>query len=228
MGTISTQIGRESGLPGVFLFVPNPLKLGLMDENFIPLTNLTGIDINSHPVLIMEILKKIIPAISLGIVYNPLESKYYISKLTEISSAGGIKIIDKSITDSSEAISCFNEITGKINLILTFFDLTVFSPKTLEFLLKFSLMNKIPLIGTNEMLTKNGALISFSFDFEALAKQVSLTIGKLKSGTLSKDIKIDFPDKVTYTVNVNTARVLNIAIPDDIVKAAKKVYDSAS
>jgi putative tryptophan/tyrosine transport system substrate-binding protein len=228
LGSVPTQIGRESGLPGIFLFISNPLKLGLIDENFNPLTNLTGIDLNSSPVLMMDILRKIFPSISLGIVYNPLESKYYITKLKEVSSGGGTKIIERSITDSSETLSSYTEMKGKINLILTFFDLTIFNAKTGEFLLKFSMMNRIPLIGTNEMFTKNGALISFSFDFEALVKQVAVTIGKLKTGTLPKDIKIEFPDKVIYSINLNTAKMLNIVIPDEIVKAAKKVYDSAS
>ncbi|MBN2144215.1 MAG: hypothetical protein JW774_06295 [Candidatus Aureabacteria bacterium] len=227
IGNKSALIGKESGLPGLFLFVVGPFKEGIMRKDGIPTANLTGIDVYFSPQLIYDILNKIFPQITFGIVYNPDQSEYYLGKLREFST-GRYSLVEKAIHDSSDVIPSFNKMKGKVNFIFSFLDLTVFNPNTLDFLYKFSIMNRISLIGINEVMTKNGALISFSFDYPALAKQAVRILIKMNSGVKPQDIQMEFPDKITYTLNLNTAKIFNITIPDDIIKGAEQTFEFAS
>lgn len=225
IGSSSTKIGKDSGLPGLFLFVPDPIAQGLMNQDQVPLSNLTGIHVNPDPGQIINLLKKIIPDLHLGTVYDPEELQFIIDKFPDTLSPEKDSFIAKPVVDTDETFCLFEEIKGKINFLITFIDVKVLNRKTIDFLLKFSITNKIPFLGTNEVMTKNGAFINFSIDPENIAGHTSEMIKKLKSGIKPQALKIEFPRGIDYSLNTRIAKIFKIPLSDQVIKGAKNVFE---
>jgi ABC-type uncharacterized transport system substrate-binding protein len=85
------------------------------------------------------------------------------------------------------------------------------------------LLKNIPVVGFNEWFTENGAILSFSLDYQAIGRQTAELAQKIiREGNLSEPL-IQAPSTVKTIVNLKIARKLNIFISSDLIKNASEV-----
>ena len=68
-------------------------------------------------------------------------------------------------------------------------------------------------------------MLSFDCDYQDLARQVGKIGSRIIKGEPPSSIKPSNPEKVTYSLNLKTARSINLSIPEEQKKKAKPLFD---
>lgn len=91
-------------------------------------------------------------------------------------------------------------------------------------LAEFTREKKIPLCGTNLFDVERGALMSYGPNFKKMGEQAARIVHSiLVEGRSPSDIPIELPTEFELAVNLNTAKMLNIAMPPDFLAKATSI-----
>jgi putative ABC transport system substrate-binding protein len=70
----------------------------------------------------------------------------------------------------------------------------------------------------------HGALGSYSADLYSSGRQAARLVDKILRGASPADIPIAIDNHIYFTVNLETARTLRIAIPPETIRRADRVF----
>jgi putative ABC transport system substrate-binding protein len=213
--------------PGIFLMVSNPIDKGLVDPKGNPLQKLTGINSHVNPIKKLEMLSRIFPEDKnkIGVIYNPAKTIFLIEKLTlPEDQLFGMRIYEEVVADQNEVIKALKDLKRIVDFILGFRDVTVFNRGTTRLILRFSLQNKIPLIGFSPNMTKAGALISFHYDYSSLGVQAAELIKKLEKQPVS-EVPLQDVNNVQYSINLHIADIMKITFPPEVIQNASRKFE---
>ena len=100
-------------------------------------------------------------------------------------------------------------------------DLTVITPETIEFVLLFSLENKIPILAFSEKYVELGALMSVGIDAFDIGIQAGEMAEKILSGRDIMNARHVDARKAVISINLKVAKTLGIPIDEKIIRKAR-------
>lgn len=228
VGLPASEAAGESNVPGVFTMVVDPVKADLISKDGMPRGNLTGVLVNVSPKAQFMRLKSIMgERTKAGVIYQPAISAFIVTEYTKTSTDYGFQICEVPVSCKEEVAPEVEKLKGRVDFILSVVDNVVYNAQCVEFILRFSISNKIPLIGFSPNQTKAGALISFYCDYPKLGNQSAKLLARAMSS--SSDIAmipVELPDDVNYAINLNIAKLFRIDIPDSVLSQASETYGS--
>lgn len=83
----------------------------------------------------------------------------------------------------------------------------------------------VVVIGESSDLTKRGALFSYGADFDDLFRRAAGYVDRILKGEKAADLPIQLPTKFELTVNLKTARALDLEMPPSIIVLAEEVIE---
>ena len=89
---------------------------------------------------------------------------------------------------------------------------------------EMTLRHHIPAVGS-ELLVKYGALASYAADQEALYRRCADFVDKILKGAKPGDLPIEQPTKFRLVINLKTARMLGLTLPEALVMRADEVIE---
>lgn len=212
------RVKEIKNVPIVYLMILSPQSV-ISEE-----ANITGISMNITPKKQLAVIHQALPDIkSIGLLYDPGRTGYFVKKAELAARAIGIKLIAKEIRDSRDLPRQLKSMKGEINAFWMLPDVTVVTPETVEFLLLFSIENRIPVITFSNKYLEMGALISLNIDAYDMGKQAWEITKKVLSGTDIKRLKRTDARKTDVTINKKTATKLGIFISDKILNKARVI-----
>lgn len=212
------KVKRIKNIPIVYLMVPNPQTI-ISDEE-----NITGVSMNIPTEKHLATLRDVLPKIKrVGILYNPGRTGDFVTKARLAASSMGIELLAKEVNSSKDVPALVNTMKGKINAFWMLPDTTVVTPETTEFLLLFSLENKIPILTFSDKYVEMGALMSLEVDAFDSGKQAGEMAQKILSGTSIKKVSETDPRKAFLSINLKIAKKLEITISNEIMDKARIV-----
>lgn len=205
--------------------IPIVATMVLREESFKQASNITGVSL-SHPLSTQfQWLRKFFPQqTSVAILFNPAENAGTVKLAKDISLREGLKLVAIPVETPKELPYALEQLASNVELLLAIPDETVMSLNTAKEVLLASFINKVPLIGLSDNWVKSGAFYALSWDYADLGKQNALLAQKILNGTPVSAVTPEHPRKVAYTVNAKIAEHMNMDIPDEILKNAKKVF----
>ncbi len=213
--------GRHSSpIPKVFTMVLNPEKL--LDKNNI----FPGVSLNLPIVLQLEMIKAgFSKRKRIGVFYDQKLNQKTIDYTSGKALNSDLLIVGLPIASQKEIPEILNSPQFNIDILWIMPDRTVGSEKILKYLIKNMLLKNIPVVGFNDWFTENGAILSFSLDYQAIGRQTAELAQKiLREGNLSEPL-IQEPSTVKTIVNLKIAKKLNIFISSDLIKNASEVIE---
>jgi putative tryptophan/tyrosine transport system substrate-binding protein len=72
---------------------------------------------------------------------------------------------------------------------------------------------RLPAIYTERPFVEAGGLMSYRINFEEQFRQAGVYVDRILRGTPVGDLSIQFPTKFTLSINLTTARALDIDVP---------------
>ena len=217
-------------IPIVFIFVGDPIGSGFVSDDARPNGNLTGFANWDSPAMVgkwLGLLKEVAPQVErVGFVMHPETPalvRYFKSAETP-ASALKVKLVALGVHDTAEierALMAFAAegngglIVGPHAVTLTNRDLIIAMAARL----------RLPAIYPLGFYTKAGGLISYGFDPINQFQQGAGYVDRILRGAKPADLPVQYPTKLQLVVNLKTARILGLDIPESFLQRADEVIE---
>jgi len=211
-------------IPIIFTAVTDPVKAEIAKDWKSSGTNVTGTSDKVPVDKQIELLKKLIPnAKTVGVIYNTSEtnSVIQVDELKAAAAKQGLAVKEIGVTTVNEINQNLSSALGQIDVLYTPTDNTVASGYALVG--KLCLEKNIPIIGAEEAVVTKGGLASIGIDYYKLGKEAGVKAAEVLDGKKPSDVEISTLSEMSFTINTDVAKKLNITIPSDIEANAKKV-----
>lgn len=226
IATPSAQAAYNStkDIPIVFTAVTDPVSAEIAKDWKSSGTNVTG---TSDKVPVddqVKLMKKLLPDIkTIGVIYNTSEtnSVVQVDELKSEAEKEGLAVKEIGVTNVNEINQNLASALGEIDVLYTPTDNTVASAYSLVG--KLCLDANKPIIGAEEAVVTKGGLATIGIDYYKLGKEAGYKAAEVLDGKKPSDVEISTLSEMSFTINSDVAKKLNITIPEDIDKDAKKV-----
>lgn len=227
LGSSATEFvsNQMSDVPIVFSMVlPTPGPEG-PDRPWVARTNITGATMEIPLSIQFRKIREVLPeARRVGVLFDPTVSGALVEEAIAAARLAGLVLVPMEVRSESDIVSRMEEVEGKVDVLWSIADSTVFSPQGLRHILLSTLRNRIPFVGLSPAFVKAGALLALSCDYEDIGRQSGEMAVRILDGEAPSHIPSAAPRDVSYSVNMNTARQLRVAITDEIRHAAASVF----
>lgn len=225
IGKTATDAVKSTSYTGLFTFVEDPVKDGLIDNSGKPLGNLSGISMTPDYTEQFKLLKSIFPASTkYGVIYDPANSLSTVQKIYKVSEQLGFTLTESVISNSNDILPELQKLQPKVDFLFALPDATVFNKNTLQNIFMFSLKNKLPIIGFSSGMSRGGAFLSLYPDYEDMAAQAAEMMVLIIKGTAPSSLPMANPRKVLFSVNQKFSKLLNVDVPNDYLKKANEIF----
>jgi putative tryptophan/tyrosine transport system substrate-binding protein len=216
-------------VPIVFVQVIDPVELGVVASLAHPGGNITGFS-NFELTMAgkwLETLRDVAPGITRGVVVfdpeNPA-SRLYLDSVENAAASFGMNLVRAGVRDAAEiehALGAFaDQSTGALivlpNAVTQFHrDLTI----------ALAARYRLPAIYPYRFYPANGGLMSYGVDLIDLYRQSASYVDRILKGARPADLPVQQPTKFELVINLKTAKVLGLAIPEPFLQSAAEVIE---
>ena len=214
-------------VPIVFVSTNDPVGSGLIASLARPGGNTTGISNQAEDLIVkyVELLQAALPrARSLAVLLNPDNpSNRRMFELVRITAAASGMSAAAYEAASPEAIDPALAAIARQQpdaLILNS-DAMLFQQR--HRIAAFALKQRIPVIGTSPETADSGYLLAYGADRPDMYRRAATYARKILAGTKPADLPVEQPTRFKLIVNLKTAKVLGLTIPQSLLLRADEV-----
>lgn len=185
--------------------------------------NVTGISSEASLEDQFAILKEILGTQkNVGVIYDPTKTGKIISEATAVAERFEFNLIKTEVLSEKEVAAALKNSIKGIDALWIVPDGTVVTKDSLDAIFKKTLKNRLPTFCTSSAIVKAGALISISPDYRYTGLQAAQLAQTLLNAPTTTSLGVKQPDKLTLTLNTQTAEIIGINLSsiksrDDIV-----------
>jgi len=213
-------VSKVEKTPVVFAAVTDPLDAGLVTNLDKPGGNVTGAS-DTNPKAVQQIMNFIaehFPNVkNVGMVINEGEPNAVVmaDNAEKTLAEHGIKLIKAPITNTSEVKQAAESLVGKAEAFFIALDNKVVSG--VDVLIKVANDNDIPFFSSDRDTVEKGAFATVGFQYYDHGYQAGqMAVKILKDGMKPADMKVTFPEKIGYILNLKAAAEQGIVVTDEM------------
>jgi len=170
-------------------------------------------------------IREILPgARRIGVLYDPKNSWPQVESAEKAAAAMGLELVALPVTSEEGVVQRMEEVAGRVDLLWSVSDSTVFTPQGLRHILLSTLRGRIPFVGLSPSFVKAGALLALSCSYEDVGRQSGEIALRILGGEEPGRIATAEPREVSLSINLNTARQITVAISDEIRRRAEVFF----
>jgi len=216
-----------SVIPIVMVTVGDPVGSGLVTSLAKPGGNITGLSMmmNDLGAKRLQLLHELLPAArQIALIWDPSVPwhKSAVENLTSAARSLSLQTTPVRAARKEDFGPAFSAIRRSRSDAIYLLDSAFFVTQRVE-LLKLSSEARLPLVYGQKEFAQNGALMSYSANFEEIWRAAAGYVDKILKGAKPADLPIEQPTKFELVVNLKTAKALGIAIPESILQRADEV-----
>jgi putative ABC transport system substrate-binding protein len=227
--TIRAAKAATSTIPIVFVIGGDPLTFGLVASLNRPGGNITGVRLISAETVAkrLGLLLELVPtAADIGVLAN-LANPISKPQLTELETAAhtlGRRLHVLNASAESEFAAAFAAIEQqRIGALLVAAD-PFFDDRRAQ-LVALAARHKLPVSYVRREFVAAGGLMSYGTDSPEAFRQAGVYTGRIPKGEKPADLPVIQPTKFEFVINLKTARMLGITVPDKLLVAADEVIE---
>lgn len=212
-----------SSTPVVFTAVTDPVSAGVVTDMEHPDKGMTGTSDAVQISQILDLALQITPQVqSIGFIYNPGEdnSVSNLALLQDYAAAHELRVEESGISSSAELQTAAASLFEKVDMIFVSNDNTV--AEAMPILVTEAKKAGKPVYCGADSMVMDGGLATVGIDYTDLGKESARMVDKVLKGTKVEDIPVKvFKDDLYIYVNTDTAKALDISIPESITSSPK-------
>ena len=214
-------LSETTEIPIVFAAITDPVGAGLVDSLDNPGGNVTGTSDEVSAEMIMKLAKDITPDFkTFGVLYNIGEdnSVSVVAQLKEYAGENGYKVIESTVTNTGEVQQAAQYLADKVDIVFSPIDNTVASSMAVA----TETFNNagIPFYVSADSMVNDGGLATCGIDYTVLGRETAAMIADILEGADPAAIAVRKMSEMSVYVNKETAKALNIEIPQAILDKA--------
>jgi ABC-type uncharacterized transport system, periplasmic component len=215
--------------PIVFLLAEDPVKVGLVASLARPGGNLTGINFLSAELAAkrLELVRELVPtATRVSVLVNPTGPNSE-STLRDAQSAArtiGLEIQVLNAGTSREINAAFATFVRERPDAL-FIDIDPFFTSRRVQLVHLASHHRMPATYPGRQFAEVGGLMSYGSNLTDAWRQVGVYTGRILKGAKPADLPVAQATKFELVINLQTARMLGLTVPDKLLVSADEVIE---
>jgi putative tryptophan/tyrosine transport system substrate-binding protein len=219
IGTAALQAvaGEINHIPVVHAMVFNPFAVANSSGK-----NITGISMIPSINQSISLLKELNPKYRrVGVIFDPSRSGPLVSQARSVAQKENIQLIAKEIRSPGEIAGALKSLENDIDALWLWPDEAYLGDEILQRIFLFSFERKVPVLGLSERHTQMGAVLSLSYaSARDMGRQAAEAVNKLLGDQRAMQMPIVVPRQTKLTVNLKTARKLDVEVPHSITARA--------
>jgi putative tryptophan/tyrosine transport system substrate-binding protein len=230
VGTLHAIAAKQatSTVPVVFAWVGDPLQAKLIAAYSSSQNNLTGIATASDSLSgkRLESLISVAPKVKrLLAIVSPRE---YVAQssfrfLEEAAKKLGVQVVRREATTEEELRRVLHDMPkGSVD---AFYHIPSYLGSFIDLLIEKARQDRVPLVVHEESMAVKGALLSYGPDFRSVGAQSARLAGKVLKGEKPADIPSETPEKLFLVLNMNTAKIIGLKVPRDVLERANRLVE---
>ena len=170
-------------------------------------------------------LKRMCPMIErVGILYSRTDD-LWVKRAMRISSGLGLEIVPLRLDTPSMLPDMLDTLEQEADALWAVPDGAIYNTVISPQIILFCLRHKIPFMGLSSNFTRAGALLSLDCDYRKIGEQTAALAKDVLSGQDPSRIPPGYPARIIPALNIHTARLLGLKIPENILKRARIFAD---
>jgi putative ABC transport system substrate-binding protein len=217
-------------IPIVFLVGVDPVRLGLVSSLPRPGGNLTGINVINSELASkrLELLRALVPgAIRIGVLVDPTNASGTDATLRDVGAAArtmGLQIQVLNASTSLELDAAFATLVRERSAALIVGSTPFFFDRRVQLAL-LAARHAAPAIYQDRHHAEVGGLISYGASLGDAYRHVGVYAGRILKGAKPADLPVVQPTRFELVINVSTARMLGLTVPDALLATADEVIE---
>ena len=215
-------------IPIVFMSVADPVGAGFVESMAHPGGNITGFSNFEYSMSgkWAELLKQIAPHVTRALVFRDPTSTAGIGQFAVIRSVAqplGIELTPVNVRDTDEierVVAAFAR-SGNGGVIVT----TVGTAAHRKLIISLAARYKLPSVYPYRYFTVDGGLISYGPNTYDPVRRAAGYVDRILKGEKPADMPVQAPTKYELIVNLKTAKVLGLSIPQSLLATADEVIE---
>jgi putative ABC transport system substrate-binding protein len=232
-GTIPAASAAKAAtttIPIVIIVAEDPVKHGLVASLARPGGNLTGINFLSSELAAkrLELLRELVPgAARVAVLVNPANATNTESTLRQMEPAAhamGLQIQVLNASTIREIDAAFATLARERPDAASVAVDSFFIDRRVQ-LAQLTARHAIPAIYQDRLYTEVGGLMSYGASLGDAWRQVGIYTGRILKGAKPADLPVVQSTKFELVINVSTARMLGLNLPDKLLALADEVIE---
>jgi putative ABC transport system substrate-binding protein len=228
-GTIAVkQLTRT--VPIVFVYVADPVVSGIVDSLARPGGNITGfmaID-SSFGGKWLDLLKEIAPHVGRVAVFrddtNPAGIATF-AVIQAMATSAGLQVTPVNVRNSDEIASAVEAFAHSPNGGALVTGTALNNTVHRDLILKLIARYKLPAVYNDRVSVADGGLISYGPDFADQFRRAAGYVDRILKGEKPSDFPVQAPTKYELVINLKTAKVLGLTVPQSLLARADEVIE---
>jgi putative ABC transport system substrate-binding protein len=216
-------------IPIVFLFVPDPVGLGLVQSLARPGGNITGF--SSYTAELMgkwlQLFKEIAPSVTrIAVIFNAVTAPFaplFNHAIETAAPSFGMTVTLAPVHDDTgieEVVGAQAREPGGGLICLP----DSFNTTHRNVIIAAANRHPLPLLGTIEF-PRAGGLMSYWYDTVERHTEAASYIDRILKGTSPADLPVQQPTKFPLIINLKTAKALGLTVPPSMLDLADEVIE---
>jgi putative ABC transport system substrate-binding protein len=227
LGTDAAKLVKQahSDIPSVFSMVSEPGQSGLLNSGGNGGTPMTGVCLDVPVREQFSSLLDVVPrAKKIGVIYNPDESQFIVDEARKAANRMNLGLVTHPIHSEAEVPEGLTSLRPRIDALWLVSDRTVLTTQSLQYVFLFAFQTNLPLMGLSDHFVRMGALFAVGPDYRDVGMQSGEFAAQILGGRNPDELPVASPRKVLLSLNLRTAEIIGLRIPDVVVRKAASVY----
>jgi len=220
----------KTTIPIVFGIPEDPVKLGLVASLARPGGNMTGVNFFVGEVLAkrLDLLRELVPGASRVAVFvnpqNAARAETQVNELQTAARAMGLHLRVFNTGTSAEINAAFATLAHERPDALFVSADPFFTVRAVQ-LATMAARHAIPSSLSSADIVRAGGLISYGTDINDAYRQIGVYTGRVLRGAKPADLPVLQSTKFELVINVQTATMLGITVPPNLLASADEVVE---
>ncbi len=179
--------------------------------------NISGVSMEIPPAAYFAAMKQVFPsAKQVGLLYDPRNSETFVEEASRDARAAGLELSDRKLPDPAGLAAALGSMRDTIDILWILPDPTVVTPETIDYLLRFSIQNNIPLFAFSKKYVEMGAIASLDVDpYDMGAQAADIAKGIAAGGKGSVRV---YARKTRLSINGKAANKMGVKIDSETAR----------
>jgi len=230
-GTVSARAAKAatSTIPVVFTTGDDPVKAGLVASLSRPGGNVTGVSVFTARLGAkrLALLHELIPAATtIAILLNPKnpDSEDEAKDVQEAARALGVEILVLYAGTENEIDAAFTKLVEQRTGALMLGADTFFTSQRAR-IATLSTYLRIPTADSVREFPEAGGFASYGASLAGVYRQAGVYVARILKGDKPADLPVLLPTAFEFVINLQTAKVIGLTVPDKLLVAADEVIE---
>lgn len=216
-------------IPIVFMFVADPVGIGLVQSLARPGGNVTGLSNFGRDIAgkRLQLLKELVPGLSrvaFLINTNLPVTRMYVEVMGSAAGQLGLELRMFEARSLGEMEPAFDAMAKEdMQAVTVGQGGTAFQARAI--IPKLALARRLPLCAYSKETFEHGALVSYGPDQIETCRRSAVYVDKILKGTKPSDIPVEQPTKFELLINLKTAKMLGLTVPSALLTSANEVIE---